>query len=398
MTRTTPGDLLAVHGGQPVRTAPLPTWPISTPAVEHALLAVARSGHWWQSGHGRAEALEERLAQETGAARVVAVANGTTALEVGLRAAQIGYGDEVLVPAVTFVSSASAVLAVGATPVPVDVCPHTLTMDPTSAENAVGPATRAVMAVHLAGQPADVVALRRLCDRHGLLLVEDSAQAHAARRDGHRVAQVGDLATFSFQAAKLVSAGDGGAVVIPRDRALARAVERVANCGRPRGSGDYDHTMPAVNARISEFNAAVALAQLDGVDDWWSRRCEGAERLLRTAPAGAVLGPVPTCDRHDWYMVMLRATPGTQGTSGPTTARLLSAEGLPTRRLYPVWSDLEGFAHLPRDERFESVAVARRAAREVVWLHHALLLDPSGPEDLAAGLRKLDAAGRGVTR
>lgn len=386
--------LLAAYGGSPVRTTPLPCWPVPTRAVEQALLTVARSGHWWQSGNGMAEALEARLAEETGAIGVVAVANGTAALEVGFRAAGVGPGDEVLVPAITFVSSATAVLAAGAVPVPVDVDHDTLTLDLSAAARAISSRTRAVMAVHLAGQPADLLGLRQLCDRFGLLLVEDSAQAHSAMRDGNRVAQVGDLATYSFQAAKLVSAGEGGAVVIPRDSGLATAVARVANCGRGRGSGDYAHRLPAVNARISEFNAAVALAQLEDVNTWWTRRRQGADRLMALMPRGSVLGPVPACDRHDWYMAMLRLPAEQAGSAidNSEAARLLTAEGLPTRRMYPVWSDLTGFGHLPRDDRWEDLSVARGAAREVVWLHHALLLDGAGPEDLAVAWEKLLSA------
>lgn len=391
-------EALAAHGGSPVRTAPLPRWPIPTPAIEQNLLAVARSGHWWQSGNGMAEALEARLADETGAAGVVAVANGTAALEVGFRAAGIGPGDEVLVPAITFVSSATSVLAVGAVPVPVDVEHDGLTMSVEAASRAISSRTKALVAVHLAGQPADIQGLRRLCDRSGLLLVEDSAQAHAAVRDSTRVAQVGDLATYSFQAAKLVSAGEGGAIIIPRDSALAGAVDRAANCGRPRGSGEYTHQLPAVNARISEFNAAVALAQLDEVDVWWGRRQQGAERMMGLPVGESVLGPVPDCDRHDWYMVMLRlaASPNVPAIDNAEAARLLTAEGLPTRRMFPVWSDLPGFRHVPRDDRWEDLPIARRAATNTVWLHHSLLIDPSGPEDLDAAWRKLSSLGPAV--
>jgi 3-amino-5-hydroxybenzoate synthase len=195
---------------RPARSRPFPPWPRPPRGLSERFDDILLSGHWWQSGGGAAEELEAWLCAEHGAVAAVAVANGTTALEVGLRALDIGPGDEVLVPATTFFSTASAVTIVGARPVPVDVDPTTWCVDVGQAAAAVTPRTRAIVAVHLAGQPADLTRARDLCDRNSLALIEDSAQATTACWDGARVGTVGDLATMSFQAGKLLPGGDGG--------------------------------------------------------------------------------------------------------------------------------------------------------------------------------------------
>ncbi|GAB3845719.1 3-amino-5-hydroxybenzoate synthase [Micromonospora andamanensis] len=378
---------------EPIRTSPYPAWPRPDPAVEDAVLTVARSGHWWQSGGGAAERLEEALVAEFGVAGAVAVGNGTVALELALAALGVGADDEVLVPATTFVSTASAVHRLGARPVPVDVCPRTLTVDIDAAGTAVGPRTRAMVVVHLAGHSADLPAARRFCDARGIALVEDSAQAVTAEWAGTRVGTVGDLATLSFQAAKLLPGGDGGAVLATRDGALAERVARMANCGRRRGSALYDHHLPATNARISEFNAAVVLAHLTQYEHLAQARRTGAQRLLSAMPPGTVLAPDPRATCHDWYMVLL-TVPDDLYERGLTNRHLvayLDELGVPAQVLYPFWPDLPGFAG-NGDRHAERCVVARRVTDRVAWLHHRLLLDPDFPEDLGRAWARIESA------
>jgi 3-amino-5-hydroxybenzoate synthase len=376
----------------PVRTRPFPAWPRPTEAAATRLTAVLDSGHWWQSGHGAAEELEARLAADHGATGSVAVANGTVALEVALRALGVGPGDEVLVPATTFVSSASAVATTGGCPVPVDVLDTTWCVDPAAAEAAVTPRTRALIVVHLAGQPVDLDASRALCDRHGIALVEDSAQATTARWRDARVGTVGDLTTFSFQAAKLLPGGDGGAVLIRADAALGRRVELIANCGRPRGSGTYRYEEVGTNARISEFAAALVLAHIPAYEELWQIRDRNATELterLRALDPGFLVDTDHAVTRHDRYMFLLRLPERVRATglTNAAAATALTASGIPTSVMYPPWCATPAYGRYAAD-----MPVAELAGTAGLWLHHRLLLDDDVADDVVLALRRVCAA------
>jgi 3-amino-5-hydroxybenzoate synthase len=384
---------LALTGSAPIRSADFPRWPQPVLAVEAAVCAVLRTGNWWQSGSGTAERLEQALADRFDVERAVCVMNGTVAIEIGLRALGIGPGDEVLVPSTTFVSTASAVAIVGATPVPIDVHATTLNMDAVAAEHAITDRTRAVIAVHLAGQPCDLEAIRELCDRRCLALVEDSAQAIGAEWNGARVGSAGDVTTLSFQAAKLVSGGEGGAVLVRADPTLARRVELLANCGRPRGSGSYDHVEIGTNARISELNAAVVLAGLPDYDELRTVRDDAVARLRREFDQRSLVDTAPSVTRHDHYMLLLRvpALLNARGVTNGTVAAALTAEGLPANILYPAWTTLPAFAAIV-DERADRCPASLDATARGMWMHHRLLLDDDFPAQLRAAWERITTA------
>ena len=379
-------DVLAIDGGTPVRQAPFAPWPIVCPEIAAAVTAVVESGHWWQCGSGQAEELEAWLAHWFSVNDAIAVSNGTVALELALRSLGVGYGDEVIVPALTFISTASAVKAVGATAVPADIDPTTLNIAPSSVVRAIGSRTKAVIAVHMAGQPADLGRLEAVCFEAGLYLIEDCAHVLSATRDGIRAGQAGTLATLSFQAAKLLPGGDGGAVLVPRNAPLADAIRRAANCGRDRGTSGYDHSFPATNARISEFAASVVLAHRGRVAEFDHSRAEHALETLAALPVGAVMPPHPATTRHDWYMLLLRVPERllAAGIDNARFAELLTAEGIPSRQIYPAWPSLPDYAG-----PIETCPVAAAAARNVVWLHHSLLLDSRLAPDLHAAWEKV---------
>jgi dTDP-4-amino-4,6-dideoxygalactose transaminase len=208
----------------------------------------------------------------------MAVTNGTHAIEVALAAAGIGEGDEVIVPDYTFFATASAVATVNAIPVPVDIDPDTFCIDPDAAERAIGPRTRAIIAVHLAGHPADLDRLGDLCTRHGLALIEDCAHAHGSSWRGQPVGGHGTAGTFSFQQSKLITAGEGGAIVA-RDDATAARIRSFADCGRLPGEWFYSHFALGGNFRLSEWHAAVLRAQLARFPEQNRRRNEHARFL-----------------------------------------------------------------------------------------------------------------------
>ncbi len=199
--------------------------------------------------------------------------NGTDAIALALKGLGIGPGDEVVVPSMTFIATAEAVEMVGARPVFADVSPDTLLMGPAEAEAALTPKTRALLPVHLFGQPCDMPGLMALAKKHGLKVIEDAAQAHGARIEGQRIGSFGDAATFSFYPGKNLGAyGDGGAVTT-HDPDLAAWLRKARNHGRAK---KYAHDFSGVNSRLDGLQAAILGAKLPHLDTWSERRRERA--------------------------------------------------------------------------------------------------------------------------
>ena len=258
-----------------------------------------RSG-WIGTGPkvGRFEAM---LAEYVGAPHARCVSSCTAALILALQVHGIGRGDEVLVPAMTFVASANAVEHSGATPVLVDSRPGTGLIDLDAAEAAVTARTRAIMPVHLAGRPVDMDALSRLADRHGLIVIEDAAHAIGAEWHGRRIGAFGNLAAFSFYVTKNISTAEGGAVITDSSE-LAEAIERLALHGLSAGAWQrfsdsgfrhYEVQQPGYKFNMTDLQAAMGLHQLPQLDTWIDRRAELWERYdtlldglpLQTPPA-----------------------------------------------------------------------------------------------------------------
>lgn len=249
--------------------------------LDDAWKAVLQHGQF--IGGPEVELFETRFAEYCEAAHCVGVGNGTDALEMILDALEIGRGDEVIVPANTFVATVEAICAVGACPVFVDVYPDTLLMDVKAVAAAVSPRTAAVIAVHLFGQMADVDALLRITGRYGLALIEDAAQAHGARLDGRRAGSLGVAGGFSFYPGKNLGAlGDGGAVVT-RDAALAGKIRQQANHGRSE-TDRYQHCARGRNSRLDTLQAAMLSVKLAGLDQANRARQRALERYGRQLP------------------------------------------------------------------------------------------------------------------
>jgi dTDP-3-amino-3,4,6-trideoxy-alpha-D-glucose transaminase len=247
---------------------------------------------------------EDDFASYCGARHCVGVNSGTAALALALQAVGVGPGDEVVVPAHTFIASALAVLHVGATPVFCDVHAETGLIDPASASAVIGPATAAIVAVHLYGQPCDMEAMAELAARHGLALVEDAAQAHGARWDGSRTGTLGDAAAFSFYPSKNLGAlGDGGAVCTDDD-SVASSVRRLRNLGQEQKGV---HVEAGFNERLDGVQAAILRVKLEKLDGWNARRAELAQaydRLLDGVCPVLRVHPRAQCVYH-LYPVLL---------------------------------------------------------------------------------------------
>lgn len=401
---------LAVDGGQPVRNRAFPAWPVFGEEEERALSDALRSGVWGIGGERVAE-LEARFAALQDSRHATCVVNGTAALELALKAAGVGIGDEVIVPPYTFVATATAPLLLGAIPVFADLDPETYMLDPGAVEEAITERTRAVVAVHLAGCPADLDALGAIARRHGLKLVEDAAQAHGAAWKGRRVGAIGDLGCFSFQSSKNLCAGEGGAVLTDDD-GLAEIVWSLHNTGRVRGGAWYHHELLGWNYRMTQFQAALLLAQMKRLPEQIARREESGQYLadrLRDVSGIRPLARDRRVTTHAWHIFVFRYSPAAFG--GMTRDRFveaLAAEGVPcstgyvplhhapavkteTARLLaslgrssaPAWTDPS--RHLP---------VAERAGyAEGVWLpQYVLLGERADLDDVVEAVAKIQRA------
>lgn len=274
--------------------------------LKAAAARVIDSG-WYVLG-GELAAFEHEFATYCGVSHAVGVGSGLDALSLILRAYKelgaIGEGDEVIVPGNTFIASFLAISENRLQPVPVEPDPHSFNLDPARVEAAIGPRTRAIMAVHLYGQLADMPALAVLARRHKLLLIEDAAQAHGAIRDGRKAGAFGDAAAFSFFPAKNLGAlGDGGAVVTD-DAVLARRIAALRNYG---SEVKYRHPFPGVNSRLDELQAAMLRVKLRHLDADVASRRRVAERYRDGICHPQILLPVVAREeQHAWHLFVVR--------------------------------------------------------------------------------------------
>ncbi|HEY0454034.1 DegT/DnrJ/EryC1/StrS family aminotransferase [Actinophytocola sp.] len=274
------------------------------------------------------EAFEAEFAAYCGARECVSVGSGLDAIVLVLRALGIGAGDEVIVPSHTFIATWLAVAATGATPVPVEPDPLTYNVDPAALEAAVTPRTRAIVPVHLYGQPADLDAIGAVAARHGLAVVEDAAQAHGATYKGERIG-ARHVAAFSFYPGKNLGAlGDGGAVVTG-DADLAAKVRLLRNYG---STVKYHHEVKGTNSRLDELQAALLRAKLAHLDEWNARRSAVAGRYAKELAGldDLVLPATSAWAEHVWHLYVVR-TPDRAGLQDR-----LTAAGVHTLVHYPI--------------------------------------------------------------
>jgi dTDP-4-amino-4,6-dideoxygalactose transaminase len=251
------------------------------------------------------EAFEREFASFCGVKNAVGVGSGLDALEMTLRALEVGRGHEVILPANTFVATAFAVSAVGAKPVLVDVDPDRYTLDPVLTAKAVTKKTRAIIPVHLYGQSAEMAPLRDLCAKKGLALIEDACQAHGAALDGARCGAMSDAGCFSFYPSKNLGAlGDGGMVVTDRDD-ITEKVRLLRNCGQRR---KYDHALKGFNSRLDAVQAAVLRVKLRHLPRWNEARRRHASHYAQALAELPVTRPVEAPGAsHVYHLYVIRA-------------------------------------------------------------------------------------------
>ena len=272
---------LALLGGNPVRTKDWPSWPMwIAEEDEQMLLEVMRSGVW--SRNKVVKEFEEKWAETVGSRRCLAVVNGTNALNTALAQLDIGWGDEVLVTPYSFIASISCILFNGAIPVFVDVDPETFQMDPKKIEEKITSNTKAILPVHILGMPCDMTSIMSIAKKHSLLVVEDACQGWLAEVKGKKVGTIGDAGCFSFQNSKHLPIGEGGAIVSDDEDFIDRCYS-FHNFGHPHGSvvggTSPGSVMIGTKLRLTEYQAAIGLAQLKRLQSQTELRWENAQYL-----------------------------------------------------------------------------------------------------------------------
>lgn len=306
---------------------------------------------------------EQEFASYCEADHCVGVGNGLDALHLILRAYGIGEGDEVIVPSNTYIATWLAVSYAGATPIPVEPDERTYNIDPALIEAAITPRTKAIIAVHLYGQPADMDAINAIAKKYNLKVIEDAAQAHGARYKGRRVGTLGDAAGFSFYPGKNLGAiGDGGAVTT-NDAELAEKIRVLGNYG---SRVKYHNEVKGYNSRLDELQAAFLREKLKKLDEWNGRRKKvAAEYLTGMCHCNIVLPHVPDWADPVWHLFVVRSTHRDQ------LQKKLSEAGISTMIHYPIPPHLQGaYSELGYDAG--SFSIAEQIHREVLSL-------PMGP-------------------
>lgn len=324
---------LALLGGDQAAAELRPTaWPAVTDEDVQAVTEALQSGRWCRIYPGsRVEAFENAFAAFQEAEHAVAVCNGTAALELALQAAGVRPGDEVLVPAVTFIASASAITRVGAIPVFVDSDPERVTISPQAMERAITARTTAVVAVHYGGYPVDLDAVLAVTRTHGLALIEDCAHAQGTEWRGKRVGAIGTAGGFSFQESKALPGGEGG-IVLTNDSGVAERARLLHNIGRVVGKPGYEHHVLASNYRMPELQGALLLSLLRRYPEQMRAR-QDAGRVLTSGLADIEgIEPLPADPRvtsRGYYFYVMRYQPEAfPGIPRDRFQQALAAEGV----------------------------------------------------------------------
>ena len=398
---------LAINGGPMACDVQWPSWPMWDDGERTALLEVLESGKWWYGE--RVKEFERRFAALHGAGYGITSNSGSTSLEVALLALGIQAGDEVIIPPYTFMATAVSVIRVNAIPVFADVDGDTLCMDPADVARKITPKTKGIIPVHIAGNFADMRRLMELAKAHGLFVLEDACHAWGSRWNGQGAGTIGDCGVFSFQVSKNITAAEGG-IVITTNEALAHSCRSYTNCGRFPGKAWYCHENIGTNLRMTEFQAAILLAQLDRFDSQMDQRQASAEILDRGLEGvrGIVkIKQYPGIDRRSYHVYPFRIDPEVLGVSRDRFVEALVAEGVPAAAGYTVpLYKFDFFRHGPVatnrgcqpylaagvDYADVCCPVCEKVCDTTVWLKHSLLLAGSeAVEKLVAAVRKVAA-------
>ena len=356
--------------------------PISKPYIgqteKQNVLDVLESGMLVQGE--KVAALEEKFATLCQVKHAIATSSGTTALYLAMLAHDIGPGDEVITPSFTFIASINSIIYVGATPVLVDIEPDTFNLDPAKVEAAITPRTKAILPVHLYGQPCHMDAFMDIAARHNLVLIEDAAQAVGATYQGRPTGSFGS-GCFSLYATKNITSGEGG-MVTTDDDALAYRLRMLRQHGMERR---YYHEMLGYNFRMTNLHAAIGLAQMDRLADFTAKRRANAAYLNQHLET--VIVPTVQPDRdHVWHQYTVRVPKGAPFTRDQAIEKLTQA-GIGTGIFYPVPAHQQDYI----EERYgpKSLPVTEELAEQVFSLPVHPLLSAEDLETIVAAVNGL---------
>jgi len=405
---------LAILGGSKTRTENYPEWPVWDQRDIDAVTEVIKSGRWGgfpYPGPKTAE-LAGKFAKMQGGGYAVPMANGTVTMEVALRAAGIGWGDEVIVPAYTFQATASAPMAAGAIPVIVDVDPNTYCLDAKAAMKAITPKTKAVIPVHLGHQMADMDAVMTLAEKHNLVVVEDCAHAHGAKWRGKGAGTIGHFGSFSLQSSKTLTTGEGGILLCKTPESAAKAAS-IIDCGRPHalGGGAEDESMDyqvGGNFRLSEIAAALALAGLERFPAQAGQREQMAAYMDEALSEIKGVRVLRRDERHttrSFYRYIFAIDPKEFGVEHGVLCAALDAEGVGCWVGYEAMNNYTLFQPqnsklavpnaFPEYFDFKNMKLpeaARACEHEAVWLDEAVFrCGKQGVDDAVAAVKKIQA-------
>ncbi len=403
---------LAILGGPKTRTESYPEWPVWDQRDIDAVTEVIKSGQWGgypYPGPKTAE-LARKFAELQGGGFAVPMANGTVTMEVALRAAGIGWGDEVIVPAYTFQATASAPMAAGAIPVIVDVDPNTYCLDPKAAKKAITPKTKAIIPVHLGASMADMDATLALAAQNNLIVIEDCAHAHGAKWDGKGAGTLGHFGSFSLQSSKTLTTGEGG-ILLCRSPEMAAKAASIIDCGRPHalGGGPEDSSMAfqvGGNFRLSEMSAALALVGIERFPAQAKQRETMAaymDESLSEIQGIRVLQRDPRHTTRSFYRYIFAIQPEVFGVEHDVLCAALDAEGVDCWVGYEAMNNYSLFqpqksrlavpSAFPEYFRFDQMDLpeaTRACEREAVWLDESVFrTGPKGVNDAVAAIKKI---------
>jgi dTDP-4-amino-4,6-dideoxygalactose transaminase len=416
---------LAMKNGTPIRTKPFPAWPVFDQSEEDALLGVLRSGKWWRFAFGQGVELaepekgersqvavfQEEFAKQHGCKYGVAAANGTATLEMGLRAMDLDIGDEIIVPAYTYVASSTCVLQNNLVPIFVDVDPDTYNLDPSRIEEAITKRTKAIMVVHFGGQVADMDRITAIAKKHRLAVIEDAAHAHGCEWKGKRAGSLSLFSSFSFQASKNMNSGEGG-IICSNDHRLAIECDSMMWAGRKVGRPWYEFHRLGWNYRLTEFQAAILRCQLRRLDEQNRVRMKNAKYLTAKLSAIDGIRPLvqdPRANVNGFHIYMFRYNAPKLGIKRDAFLKALAAEGIPAAGGYafPLYKNplflKKRFINgsFPLGTKYhpalnyatfaKKCPVSERACKyEAVWLAQNMLLGTEQDmDDIANAVRKV---------
>ena len=402
---------LALLGGEPTRKKPYPQWPVHDERDIEAVTRVIKSGNWGGYPYPGPETRKflQAFVELQGGGYPVAMINGTVTMEVALRASDIGWGDEVIVPAVTFQATAAAPMAAGAVPVIVDIDPETYTLDPQAVRAAITDKTRAMIPVHLGAQMADMDALMEIAEEYDLVVIEDCAHAHGAKWRGRGAGTIGHFGSFSLQSSKILTSGEGG-VLLCRTPELAAKAAGIINCGRSHDPETMketgDNYVMGANYRMSELACALAAVGIERFPEQARQREAMIGYMEESLSEVTGVRLLKRDERHttrSFYQFNFAIVPEVFGAEHQEVAWALHTEGIPCDTGYeamnnytlfqPQLSKLPVPSAFPEYFNFDQVKVpeATRACE-----HEALTLGESvfragseGVDDFVAALKKV---------